>query len=80
MFNFLDAEGNSIDHSINSRVMSVDLDTLKKARHIVLSSGGAHRAVAINATIKRIGCNTLITDESAAKALLELRESQAIAA
>lgn len=75
MFTFLDRDGNSIDHPINRRVMSVDLDTLKKARHIVISSGGAHRAVAIRATIKRIGCNTLITDESAARALLELSET-----
>lgn len=79
MFNFLDANGNSVDHSINSRVMSVDLDTLKKAKHIVLSCGGAHRAVAIHATIKRIGCNTLITDEGAAKALLARVEHQAAA-
>lgn len=80
MFNFLDKDGNTVDHSINSRVMSVDLDTLKKARHIVLSSGGAHRAVAISATIKRIGCNTLITDESAARALIELWDQTAGAA
>ncbi|MEZ2220482.1 sugar-binding transcriptional regulator [Rhizobium sp. RCC_161_2] len=77
MFNFLDAEGNSVDHPINKRVMSVDLDTLKKAKHIVISSGGAHRAVAISATIKRIGCNTLITDESAAKALLQMAVAKA---
>ena len=72
MFNFLDENGKSVRHSINERVMSIDLDTLKKARHIVLSSGGAHRAMAIRATIRRIGCNTLITDEAAARALLEL--------
>lgn len=30
MFNFLDAEGRSVDHPINQRVMSVNLDTLKK--------------------------------------------------
>jgi DNA-binding transcriptional regulator LsrR (DeoR family) len=77
MFNFLDAEGNSVDHPINKRVMSVDLDTLKKAKHIVISSGGAHRARAIRATIKRIGCNTLITDESAAKALLQMAMAKA---
>ena len=77
MFNFLDKNGNSVDHSVNSRVMSVDLDTLKKARHIVLASGGAHRAVAIRATIRRVGCNTLITDEGAAKALLALVEAEA---
>ncbi|WP_337267305.1 sugar-binding transcriptional regulator [Oryzifoliimicrobium ureilyticus] len=72
MFNFLDEQGNNVDHSINSRVMAVDLDTLRQAKHIVLASGGAHRAIAIRATIRRIGCNTLITDESAAHALLEL--------
>ncbi|MGO7668209.1 sugar-binding domain-containing protein, partial [Rhizobium ruizarguesonis] len=74
-FNFLDKDGNSVEHSINRRVMSVDLDTLKEAKNIVLSSGGAHRAVEIRATIKRIGCKTLITDESAARALLELDET-----
>jgi DNA-binding transcriptional regulator LsrR (DeoR family) len=72
MFNFLDEEGRSVAHPINERVMSVDLDTLKKAKHIVLSSGGAHRAKAIRATIRRIGCNTLITDEAAARELLGL--------
>ncbi len=68
MFNFIDAEGRSVDHPINNHAMSIDLDTLKKAKHIVLASGGAHRATAIRATIKRIGCNTLITDEAAARA------------
>ena len=72
MFNFIDAEGRSVDHPINNHAMSIDLDTLKKAKHIVLASGGAHRATVIRATIKRIGCNTLITDEAAARALMEL--------
>ncbi|TWF52077.1 sugar-binding transcriptional regulator [Neorhizobium alkalisoli] len=76
MFNFLDEDGRSVDHALNDRVMSVDLDTLKKAKHIVLSSGGAHRAIAIRATITRVGCNTLITDESAAEELLRLAEAQ----
>ncbi len=74
MFNFLDEDGRSVDHALNERVMSIDLDTLKKARHIVLSSGGAHRAIAIRATIRRIGCNTLITDETAARELLRLEQ------
>lgn len=78
MFNFLDADGRSVDHPINELVMSIDLDTLKKAGHIVLASGGAQRAIAIRATIKRIGCNTLITDEAAAKALLDLATENSI--
>lgn len=77
MCNFLDAEGRTIDHPIRDRVMSIDLDTVKKANHIVLVSGGAHRASAIRATIRRISCNTLITDEGAALAMLELAEAQA---
>jgi DNA-binding transcriptional regulator LsrR (DeoR family) len=74
MFNFLDAEGNSIDHPLNRRVMAVGLDSIRKARHVVLASGGARRAQAIRATIKRIGCNTLVTDEAAARGLLALAE------
>ncbi len=74
MFNFLDRDGRSVDHPINERVMSVDLDTLKKAHHIVIASGGAHRALPIRATIRRIGCNTLITDEAAARELLAIAE------
>jgi DNA-binding transcriptional regulator LsrR (DeoR family) len=50
--------------------MSVDLEDLKKASHVVLACGGAHRAAAIRAAIRRVGCNTLVTDEGAARALL----------
>ncbi len=75
MFNFLDAEGRPVPHPINDLVMSIDLDTLKKAKHIVICSGGEHRALAIRATMQRIGCNTLITDEAAARELLRLADS-----
>jgi DNA-binding transcriptional regulator LsrR (DeoR family) len=68
--NFLDAEGRSVPHPLNKRVMSVDLEDLKKASHVVLACGGAHRAAAIRAAIRRVGCNTLVTDEGAARALL----------
>lgn len=68
--NFLDAEGRSVSHPLNKRVMSVDLDDLKKAGHVVLACGGEHRAAAVRAAIARVGCNTLITDEGAARALL----------
>lgn len=68
--NFIDAEGHSVPHPLNKRVMSVDLDDLKKAGHVVIACGGAHRAPAIRAAVRRVGCNTLITDEEAARALL----------
>jgi DNA-binding transcriptional regulator LsrR (DeoR family) len=70
MCNFLDKNGQTLRHPVNGRIMSIDLETLGKAGHIVIACGGAHRAPAISAAIKRIGCNTLVTDEGAARAIL----------
>ncbi len=70
--NFLDAEGRDVDTPLRDRVMNVDLETISRAGHVVLASGGAQRALAIRATILRTRCKTLITDEAAAKALLAL--------
>lgn len=72
--NFLDAEGRSVDHPLNQRVMSVGLDAVARARHIVIATGGAARAPAILAARARIGCNTLVTDENAARRLLALTQ------
>ncbi len=72
MCNFLDAQGNLVAHSLNERVMSIGLDTLKSAIHLVLASGGASRAQSIFAAIKNINCNTLVTDEAAAMKLLKM--------
>lgn len=70
MCNILDAEGRTLDHPVRDCVMSVDLETLARARHVVLATGGARRAPAIRAAIGRVGCHTLVTDEGAARALL----------
>lgn len=69
---FLDAEGRPVPNKISERVMSVDLDLVARAGHVVLASGGAPRAPAIRAAILRLGCRTLITDEAAARALAEM--------
>lgn len=72
MCQFLDDAGRTIPDPVHDRVMAVDLDTVARAGHVILASGGAGRARAIRATIARTGCKTLITDEAAARALLEL--------
>lgn len=72
MCNFIDARGALIDHPINDRIMSVGLDAVRGARHKLLASGGRDRAAAILAVHRSIGCNTLITDEQAARAMLDL--------
>ena len=72
MCSFIDGSGVPVDHPINTRVMSVGIDTLKAARHKLLASGGQERAAAILAVHRSIGCNTLVTDEHAARAILNL--------
>jgi DNA-binding transcriptional regulator LsrR (DeoR family) len=72
MCNFIDAQGQPLDHPLNARVMSVGVETLRAARHKVLASGGRERAAAILAVIRSIGVNTLVTDEQAARAILAL--------
>ena len=70
MCHFIDDEGQLIDHPLNRRIMSVGIEALKAARHIVLASGGRQRSKAILAVIRATGCNTLVTDEHAARAIL----------
>lgn len=72
MCTFIDANGRPVTHPLNERVMSVGLERLSAARHKLLAGGGAERAGAILAVIRSIGCNTLITDENAARALLSM--------
>jgi len=72
--NFLDRDGFSVAHPVNARVMSASLDDVRRAKHVVLASGGANRAMAIRAAMRRVGCNTLVTDESAARALVEIAD------
>jgi DNA-binding transcriptional regulator LsrR (DeoR family) len=72
MCNFFDAGGHAVAHPLNDRVMSISLPTLRTAKHVVIASGGAHRAAALHAAIENFGCQTLVTDDGAGRALLAL--------
>ena len=72
MCHFIDANGKDVDVPSSDRIMSVPLDDIAHADEIVLACGGAHRAEAIQATLRRFKCQTLLTDEAAARALLKL--------
>jgi DNA-binding transcriptional regulator LsrR (DeoR family) len=72
MCNFIGTDGQLVPHSLNERSMSVGLDALRNAKHIVLASGGHRRALAILAAVRSIRCHTLITDDTAARGLLAL--------
>ena len=73
---FLAADGSSVDHPIQDCVMTVGLEAVAEAQHVLLATGGAQRVEAIRATMARTGCNTLITDEAAAMGLLGIRKAQ----
>lgn len=70
LYNFIDQNGELVDHEVNSRVISVNLARLRRTPERVLISGGKDKLNAIRATIRTIGPTTLVTDEQTAKALL----------
>jgi DNA-binding transcriptional regulator LsrR (DeoR family) len=69
--NIFDANGRLIDHSVNSRVMSVPIETIAGAPARVLAAGGAQKIAAIAGAIRLTRPTTLITDEVSAAALLQ---------
>lgn len=69
LYNFLDAAGNVVDHSINRRCMSIGLDRLRRVRHRVLISGGEDKIGILRAAIASLRPTVLITDELTALTL-----------
>ena len=69
LYNFFDADGCPVDHSVNARVMSIPIDSLRKAPARIMVAGGADKVEAIVAGCKLLRPTTLVTDEAAAKAI-----------
>ncbi len=70
LYNFIDEQGDLVDHEVNSRVISVNLARLRRTPERVLISGGKDKLAAMRATIRTIAPTTLITDEQTALALI----------
>ncbi len=68
----VDGSGRGDHFEVNARVMAVGLDQIAKAAARVLAAGGAVRAPVIRAAHRRVGLTTLVTDETAARALAGL--------
>ena len=67
---FIDAEGELVDHPVNRRIMAVSPADLKGIALVAIAAGGAHKEQAIRAALLASNARVLITDESAAEALL----------
>jgi DNA-binding transcriptional regulator LsrR (DeoR family) len=68
---FFDKDGDLIDHSINSRVVGIELDQLENTAEVVLAAAGPHKIDIILACSRRGLIKTLITDDLTAELLLE---------
>ena len=66
-----DVGGASLDIGINKRVVGIGLDCLRTARRVVAVAGGQSKALAILGALRGGYLNTLITDERAARTILE---------
>ena len=70
LYNFIDENGDLVDHEVNSRVISVNLARLRRTPERVLISGGKDKLVAVRAAIRTVAPTTLILDEQTALALI----------
>ena len=70
LYNFLDADGEPIDHPVNDRAISMSMDRLKRVPNKVLISGGAEKIPIMRAALKSLQPSVLITDEATATTLL----------
>jgi DNA-binding transcriptional regulator LsrR (DeoR family) len=75
LFHFFDAAGQEIDHPIHDCVMSVPVQVLRKVPARILSSGGLAKAQALLGGLRYLKPTVLVTDEHAARRVLELDRS-----
>ncbi|MCK0207189.1 sugar-binding transcriptional regulator [Starkeya koreensis] len=70
-YNFIDIEGRPVDHPINTRVMSIPIETLQATPERILTSGGPDKTHAVVAALRMLRPTVFITDEVTAAAVLE---------
>jgi len=70
MFNFFNAQGELLDHPVNSRVMSVPIGLLRRVPTRVIAAGGQDKLESLRGALRLTACNVLITNEETARALL----------
>lgn len=71
LYHFLDANGALVDHSINTRLISMPLKRLKRIPQRILISGGGEKIDILRAAMVSIAPSVLITDEVTGRTLLE---------
>jgi DNA-binding transcriptional regulator LsrR (DeoR family) len=67
---FFDADGNPIESSLNDRLVSVELEQLKRVDRVIGMAGGPRKLPAIRGALRGGLINILITDNCTAEQLL----------
>ena len=69
LFTFLKEDGAPIDHDLNQRCISFNLERIRRIRKRILISGGPSKLPIVRASLKAVQPTTLITDEHTARGL-----------
>ena len=72
LFNYFDAKGTPVNNSITGCVMTVPLKTIVDTPKRIIASGGLRKAEALLGAIRMVKPTVLVTDEFAARRILEL--------
>lgn len=70
LFHFYDRGGRLLDHPINQRVMSVEIDQIRRAPLRMLTSGGIGKVDALLGAMRLVEPTVFITDEETARRML----------
>ena len=69
---FIDKNGRLVDTDVDSRLVSVPLDTLKELENVIGVAAGKHKLPAIHAALTGGYMDVLITDEETAAQLCRI--------
>lgn len=72
LFSYFDAQGKPVKGAISGRVMAVPLKTIADVPQRIIASGGLRKAEALLGAIRLVRPTVLVTDEFAARRILEL--------
>lgn len=68
---FIDGEGEPVDHELNRRTVAVALEDVRRMKHAILASGGAHKHEVTRAALRGGYADVLVTDLDTARALVD---------
>lgn len=66
LYNFINVKGEIVNHPVNDRAISIEIENLKKAQEIVLVSGGEEKIEVLIGALQLLKPTYLITDEISA--------------